>query len=88
MLPPTVACEHPRPNLIDWPIYAGHTLTALAGPEGDLQGARLVLFGGATALEGSQKNDGAPPASPGPASGTGLLSKPTAKGGWWTIIGN
>lgn len=23
----------------------GHTLTALAGPEGDLQGARLVLFG-------------------------------------------
>lgn len=23
----------------------GHTLTALAGPDGDLQGARLVLFG-------------------------------------------
>mmetsp|Transcript_5958 Transcript_5958/g.17050 ORF Transcript_5958/g.17050 Transcript_5958/m.17050 type:complete len:903 (+) Transcript_5958:293-3001(+) len=50
----------------------GHTLTALAGPEGDLQGARLVLFGGATALEGSQRADGQPPASPGPASGTGI----------------
>ena len=27
----------------------GHTLTALAGPDGDLQGARLVLFGEASA---------------------------------------
>ena len=40
----------PRPRL--FPVSGipstprcGHTLTALAGPEGDLQGARLVLFG-------------------------------------------
>ncbi|KAF5832994.1 hypothetical protein DUNSADRAFT_10950, partial [Dunaliella salina] len=50
----------------------GHTLTAIAGPEGDLSKARLVLFGGATALEGSGSSnkgggDGAP-SSPGPAA--------------------
>jgi len=52
----------------------GHTLTAIAGPEGDLSKARLVLFGGATALEGSGSNKGGgegAPSSPGPAaSGT------------------
>mmetsp|Transcript_39602 Transcript_39602/g.112307 ORF Transcript_39602/g.112307 Transcript_39602/m.112307 type:complete len:560 (-) Transcript_39602:55-1734(-) len=50
----------------------GHTLTALAGPNGDLSGAKLVLFGGATALEGTQRVGDSPgPQSPGP-SGTGI----------------
>ncbi|DBB07366.1 hypothetical protein WJX82_002389 [Trebouxia sp. C0006] len=49
----------------------GHTLTTVAGPDGELAGAKLVLFGGATALEGSQRGD-APPASPGPASTAGI----------------
>ncbi|KAL6761015.1 Metallo-dependent phosphatase-like protein [Haematococcus lacustris] len=52
----------------------GHTLTAIAGPEGDLSKARLVLFGGATALEGSGsavKGADTPP-SPGPAAASGI----------------
>ncbi|KAL6748213.1 Metallo-dependent phosphatase-like protein [Haematococcus lacustris] len=52
----------------------GHTLTAIAGPEGDLSKARLVLFGGATALEGSgssAKGAETPP-SPGPAAASGI----------------
>ena len=41
-------------------------------PEQNSTRADLVpLPGGATALEGSQRGDGGPPASPGPASGTG-----------------
>ncbi|PSC71439.1 serine threonine-phosphatase BSL1 [Micractinium conductrix] len=44
----------------------GHTLTTIAGPDGDLSSAKLILFGGATALEGQAKGD-APP-SPGPSS--------------------
>jgi len=55
----------------------GHTLTAIAGPEGDLSKARLVLFGGATALEGSGSSakggDGAP-SSPGPAAASGICA--------------
>ena len=96
----------------------GHTLTAIAGPDGDHSSAKLILFGehacvlgwpavpgglcwvrrsslisaarystatacagGATALEGTQRTDGGPPASPGPPSGTGaaLLPAPAAQ---------
>eukprot|EP00232_Nephroselmis_pyriformis_P020890 CAMPEP_0182865234 /NCGR_PEP_ID=MMETSP0034_2-20130328/7583_1 /TAXON_ID=156128 /ORGANISM="Nephroselmis pyriformis, Strain CCMP717" /LENGTH=859 /DNA_ID=CAMNT_0024997525 /DNA_START=139 /DNA_END=2715 /DNA_ORIENTATION=- len=35
----------------------GHTLTALMGPNGDVEGTRLILFGGATALEGAASRD-------------------------------
>ena len=45
----------------------GQTLTAIAGPDGDLSKARLILFGGATALEGSS-GKGDAPSSPGPAA--------------------
>lgn len=50
----------------------GHTLTAIAGPDGDLSKSKLILFGGATALEGSSnKGDSSPPpASPGPSPAT------------------
>ncbi|KAK9811526.1 hypothetical protein WJX72_005322 [[Myrmecia] bisecta] len=44
----------------------------VAGPDGEVSNAKLILFGGATALEGSQRPDGNAPASPGPASGTGI----------------
>ncbi|KAK9908007.1 hypothetical protein WJX75_001420 [Coccomyxa subellipsoidea] len=50
----------------------GHTLTAISGPEGEFSAAKLVMFGGATALEGSQRTDGGPPASPGAPSGSGI----------------
>ena len=40
----------------------GHTLTALAGPDGELQGARLILFGEQTADSVACK----PSAGPGP----------------------
>eukprot|EP00775_Hariotina_reticulata_P013713 gene13713-13835_t len=48
----------------------GHTLTTITGPDGDVNRAKLVLFGGATALEGSTaKNpDGTPSGSPSPAA--------------------
>ncbi|CAL5230077.1 g13534 [Coccomyxa viridis] len=49
----------------------GHTLTAISGPEGDFSSAKVVLCGGATALEGSQRVD-SPPASPGPPSSSGI----------------
>ncbi|CAG9462338.1 unnamed protein product [Pedinophyceae sp. YPF-701] len=51
----------------------GHVLTAVMGPGGDLTTAKLVLFGGATALEGSARGDAASPATPGPNSaGAGI----------------
>lgn len=52
----------------------GHTLTAIAGPEGDLSKAKLILFGGATALEGSGSSaKGADtPSSPGPSAASGI----------------
>ncbi|KAL4429396.1 hypothetical protein ABPG77_005170 [Micractinium sp. CCAP 211/92] len=63
----------PAPRVRPFPIVGanpgprcGHTLTTIAGPDGDLSSAKLVLFGGATALEGQAKGD-APP-SPGPSS--------------------
>lgn len=40
----------------------------MLGPNGDLASAKLVLFGGATALEGQSKGSSDPPSSPGPAS--------------------
>lgn len=49
----------------------GHTLTAIAGPTGDFTQAKLILFGGATALEGGQKE---PPPSPGTSGGSQLGS--------------
>eukprot|EP01025_Chloroclados_australasicus_P064720 TRINITY_DN867_c2_g1_i10.p1 TRINITY_DN867_c2_g1~~TRINITY_DN867_c2_g1_i10.p1 ORF type:complete len:220 (-),score=39.89 TRINITY_DN867_c2_g1_i10:50-709(-) len=53
----------------------GHTLTAITGPNGDPAGARLVLFGGATALEGNAGRDSgisAPSPQDGGASGIRL----------------
>eukprot|EP01026_Neomeris_dumetosa_P048164 TRINITY_DN4158_c0_g2_i2.p1 TRINITY_DN4158_c0_g2~~TRINITY_DN4158_c0_g2_i2.p1 ORF type:complete len:916 (+),score=170.18 TRINITY_DN4158_c0_g2_i2:140-2749(+) len=51
----------------------GHTLTAITGPNGDLSGARLVLFGGATALEGNAGREGGMTASsPADGSATGI----------------
>ncbi|GLC64614.1 hypothetical protein PLESTF_000184600 [Pleodorina starrii] len=51
----------------------GHTLTAISGPEGDLSKAKLVLFGGATALEGSSgKSEGAQSTPGSAASGIRL----------------
>ncbi|MEW5310510.1 MAG: hypothetical protein WDW38_002301 [Sanguina aurantia] len=51
----------------------GHTLTSISGPDGDLSKAKLILFGGATALEGSSgKGEATPPASPGPAAASGI----------------
>lgn len=51
----------------------GHTLTAITGPDGDLSKSKLVLFGGATALEGSsQKGGDSQPASPGPSASAGI----------------
>eukprot|EP00873_Tetraselmis_striata_P045630 jgi/Tetstr1/465894/TSEL_010511.t1 len=46
----------------------GHTLTALAVTPGDVSGAKLVMFGGATSLEGSARGADTP-ASPGPGAG-------------------
>ncbi|GAX81722.1 hypothetical protein CEUSTIGMA_g9150.t1 [Chlamydomonas eustigma] len=46
----------------------GQTLTAVAGPDGDLSKARLILFGGATALEGSSGKGVDVPVSPGPSA--------------------
>eukprot|EP00798_Chlamydomonas_sp_ICE-L_P004852 gene4852-34611_t len=51
----------------------GHTLTAVSGPDNDASKARLILFGGATALEGSAGKAGETPQSPGPsASAAGI----------------
>eukprot|EP00887_Chlorella_sp_A99_P006383 scaffold3.g6383.t1 len=62
--PPLV---RPFPVLGDNPgPRCGHTLTTIAGPDGDLGSAKLVMFGGATALEGQAKGD--TPPSPGPSS--------------------
>ncbi|KAK9790585.1 hypothetical protein WJX73_006836 [Symbiochloris irregularis] len=46
----------------------GHTLTAIS-PEKNPTAAKLVMFGGATALEGTQRPDGSP-ASPAPNQGS------------------
>ncbi|KAL6774518.1 PKL1 [Auxenochlorella protothecoides x Auxenochlorella symbiontica] len=68
------AAPMPAPRLRPFPIVGtnpgprcGHTLTTISGPDGDLSTARLVLFGGATALEGQPKPGEAPP-SPSPSS--------------------
>ena len=42
------------------------------GPGGDPATAKLVMFGGATALEGTSRGDSASPGTPGPSSGAGI----------------
>ncbi|KAK9868860.1 hypothetical protein WJX84_000767 [Apatococcus fuscideae] len=72
--PPPLPCPRPRPFPSDGigpGPRCGHTLTTIAAIDGDLTGAKLIMFGGATALEGPQRSD-SPPASPGPPSGTGI----------------
>jgi protein phosphatase len=46
----------------------GHTLTTVLGPNGDASSAKLVLFGGATALEWSGKGNPTGPPTPAPSS--------------------
>ncbi|KDD72504.1 hypothetical protein H632_c3260p0, partial [Helicosporidium sp. ATCC 50920] len=65
----------PAPRAREFPVVGtspgprcGHTLTAIAGPDEEWTNAKLVLFGGATALEGQSKA-GDPPSSPGPGGG-------------------
>ena len=59
----------PAPAVFPFPLTGvnpgprcGHTLTTVLGPNGDVGSAKLVLFGGATALEWPGK--GAKPSGP------------------------
>eukprot|EP00889_Picochlorum_renovo_P008416 jgi/Picre1/35446/NNA_002908.t1 len=70
----------PAPAVRQFPLIGddpgprcGHTLTTILGPNGDPSSAKLVLFGGATALEWSGKGSPNGPPTPSPnASGIRL----------------
>jgi hypothetical protein len=78
-----------RPRVVKAdPVWCAPGATAMSGPCVQRLDARAPAFGtprqhmrrghragGATALEGTQRTDGGPPASPGPPSGTGAAQR-------------